>query len=90
MGEGGGIEVDGHGTGIMTESSWINRNRNPDWSKAEVEQVLGKERLCHGTCVGAGIGLCLLCCGGQRGGRVAVAAAAWRWQRPTKRLLCCW
>ncbi|KJZ36997.1 agmatine/peptidylarginine deiminase [Pseudomonas fluorescens] len=44
VGEGGGIEVDGHGTGIMTESSWINSNRNPDWSKAEVEQEL-KERL---------------------------------------------
>ena len=44
VGEGGGIEVDGHGTGIMTESSWINRNRNPDWSKAEVEQEL-KDRL---------------------------------------------
>jgi len=37
VGEGGGIEVDGHGTGIMTESSWINSNRNPDWSKADVE-----------------------------------------------------
>lgn len=44
VGEGGGIEVDGHGTGIMTESSWINRNRNPDWSKAEVEEEL-KARL---------------------------------------------
>ncbi|MFL1529016.1 agmatine/peptidylarginine deiminase [Pseudomonas sp. O230] len=44
VGEGGGIEVDGHGTGIMTESSWINHNRNPDWSKAEVEQEL-KDRL---------------------------------------------
>ena len=44
VGEGGGIEVDGHGTGIMTESSWINSNRNPDWSKAEVEQEL-KARL---------------------------------------------
>lgn len=44
VGEGGGIEVDGHGTGIMTESSWINRNRNPDWTKAEVEQEL-KDRL---------------------------------------------
>lgn len=40
VGEGGGIEVDGHGTGIMTESSWINANRNPDWSKAEVEEEL--------------------------------------------------
>jgi agmatine deiminase len=44
VGEGGGIEVDGRGTGIMTESSWINRNRNPDWSKAEVEEEL-KARL---------------------------------------------
>lgn len=40
VGEGGAIEVDGHGTGIMTESSWINSNRNPDWSKAEVEEEL--------------------------------------------------
>ncbi|MBK5418128.1 agmatine deiminase family protein [Pseudomonas sp. TH31] len=44
VGEGGAIEVDGHGTGIMTESSWINSNRNPEWSKAEVEQAL-KDRL---------------------------------------------
>lgn len=44
VGEGGGIEVDGHGTGIMTESSWINANRNPEWSKAEVEEEL-KARL---------------------------------------------
>lgn len=44
VGEGGGIEVDGHGTGIMTESSWINSNRNPDWSKADVEHEL-KQRL---------------------------------------------
>ncbi|MDH0646589.1 agmatine deiminase family protein [Pseudomonas sp. GD03858] len=44
VGEGGGIEVDGHGTGIMTESSWINDNRNPGWSKAQVEAEL-KERL---------------------------------------------
>jgi agmatine deiminase len=40
IGEGGGIEVDGRGTGIMTESSWINSNRNPGWSKAEVEEEL--------------------------------------------------
>ncbi|PRA15893.1 MULTISPECIES: agmatine deiminase family protein [Pseudomonas] len=44
VGEGGAIEVDGLGTGIMTESSWINANRNPGWSKAEVEAEL-KERL---------------------------------------------
>ncbi|MDT3250368.1 agmatine deiminase family protein [Serratia sp. root2] len=39
-GEGGGIEVDGHGTGIMTESSWFNGNRNPGWSRDRVEQEL--------------------------------------------------
>lgn len=39
-GEGGGIEVDGHGTGIMTESSWVNANRNPGWSRERVEQEL--------------------------------------------------
>ncbi len=44
VGEGGAIEVDGHGTGIMTESSWVNANRNNGWSKAEVEAEL-KERL---------------------------------------------
>ena len=44
VGEGGAIEVDGHGTGIMTESSWINTNRNPGWSKADVEAEL-KARL---------------------------------------------
>lgn len=44
VGEGGAIEVDGLGTAIMTESSWINRNRNPDWSKAEIEAEL-KQRL---------------------------------------------
>ena len=32
VGEGGAIEVDGHGTGIMTESCWVNGNRNPGWS----------------------------------------------------------
>lgn len=40
VGEGGGIEVDGHGTGIMTESCWVNANRNPDWTRAEVEEEL--------------------------------------------------
>ncbi|MFJ2318878.1 agmatine/peptidylarginine deiminase [Pseudomonas sp. NPDC087817] len=44
VGEGGGIEVDGHGTAIMTESCWVNENRNPGWSKADVEAEL-KERL---------------------------------------------
>ncbi|MCY1390216.1 Agmatine deiminase [compost metagenome] len=40
VGEGGGIEVDGHGTAIITQSCWINSNRNPDWSKADVEAEL--------------------------------------------------
>ncbi|MBU3895649.1 agmatine deiminase family protein [Serratia rubidaea] len=40
VGEGGGIEVDGDGTGIMTESSWVNENRNPGWSRDQVEQEL--------------------------------------------------
>ncbi|WP_163367876.1 agmatine deiminase family protein, partial [Klebsiella aerogenes] len=38
VGEGGGIEVDGRGTGIMTESSWVNANRNPGWNRDRVEQ----------------------------------------------------
>lgn len=40
VGEGGGIEVDGQGTAILTESCWINANRNPDWTRAEVEAEL--------------------------------------------------
>lgn len=44
VGEGGGIEVDGQGTAIMTQSCWLNRNRNRDWSLAEIEQEL-KPRL---------------------------------------------
>ncbi|PAV47610.1 agmatine deiminase [Pseudomonas sp. HAR-UPW-AIA-41] len=39
-GEGGGIEVDGHGTAIMTESCWVNSNRNPGMSKAQMEAEL--------------------------------------------------
>lgn len=39
-GEGGGIEVDGHGTAIMTESCWVNSNRNPGMSKAQIEAEL--------------------------------------------------
>lgn len=38
--EGGGIEVDGHGTAIITESCVLNDNRNPNISKAECEQEL--------------------------------------------------
>ncbi len=40
VGEGGGIEQDGHGTLLAHESSWINRNRNPGLSKTEVSQRL--------------------------------------------------
>ena len=38
--EGGSIEVDGHGTALLTESAVLNRNRNPGLSKAEVEAEL--------------------------------------------------
>ncbi|WP_067829599.1 agmatine deiminase family protein [Nocardia inohanensis] len=41
--EGGGIEVDGQGTAIITESCVLNSNRNPGWKKPEVEAEL--ERL---------------------------------------------
>lgn len=38
--EGGGLEVDGDGTLLATESSLINPNRNPGMNKAEVEDRL--------------------------------------------------
>jgi len=38
--EGGGITVDGEGTLITTETCFLNRNRNPGWSKGEVEAEL--------------------------------------------------
>ncbi len=38
--EGGGIEVDGRGTAIMTESCVLNQNRNPGLSKADCETEL--------------------------------------------------
>ena len=40
VGEGGGIEVDGHGTAIVTESCFINANRNPNTGKEECESIL--------------------------------------------------
>ncbi|MFF0636514.1 agmatine/peptidylarginine deiminase [Nocardia sp. NPDC004151] len=47
--EGGGIEVDGEGTAIITESCVLNDNRNPGWSKPEVESelkyLLGLEKI---------------------------------------------
>ena len=38
--EGGGIEVDGEGTAICTESCILNPNRNPNRTKADVEHEL--------------------------------------------------
>ncbi len=47
--EGGGFEIDGHGTAIMTESCILNDNRNPNKSKNEVEyelkQLLGLDKI---------------------------------------------
>jgi agmatine deiminase len=38
--EGGGIEVDGEGTAIITESCVLNNNRNRGWKKRDVEEEL--------------------------------------------------
>lgn len=38
--EGGALEVDGEGTAIITESCVLNSNRNPGWSKRDVEEEL--------------------------------------------------
>ena len=47
--EGGGIEVDGQGTAIITESCVLNPNRNPGLSKAsceaELKRLLGIEKV---------------------------------------------
>ncbi|MHC8865687.1 agmatine deiminase family protein [Arenicellales bacterium IMCC57338] len=40
--EGGGITVDGQGTLITTETCFLNPNRNPGWSKSEVERELSR------------------------------------------------
>lgn len=42
VGEGGGIEVDGHGTAIITESCFVNKNRNPKLDRADCEKELKK------------------------------------------------
>ena len=47
--EGGGIEVDGHGTAIITESCVLNDNRNPEVGKSqcerELKRLLGLEKI---------------------------------------------
>ncbi len=43
VGEGGGIEVDGHGTAIITESCYVNANRNPDFPRADLEAELKQQ-----------------------------------------------
>jgi agmatine deiminase len=47
--EGGCIELDGHGTAIITESCVLNDNRNPGISKAQFEDqlmpLLGLEKI---------------------------------------------
>ncbi|WP_405498623.1 agmatine/peptidylarginine deiminase [Nocardia sp. NBC_00511] len=40
--EGGGIEVDGAGTAIITESCVLNDNRNPGWLREDVEAELAR------------------------------------------------
>ena len=39
-GEGGGIEYDGDGTLLLAESCWVNENRNPGISRADIERHL--------------------------------------------------
>jgi len=39
-GEAGGVEQDGHGLLMAHESSWVNPNRNPGWSRDEIESQL--------------------------------------------------
>lgn len=47
--EGGGIESDGHGTLLVTSECLLNPNRNPQYTKADIEQRLktwlGMERI---------------------------------------------
>ena len=49
VGEGGGLEVDGHGTVMAAESSWVNPNRNPGRSREDIEaallSLLGADRM---------------------------------------------
>ncbi|MEM6741609.1 MAG: agmatine deiminase family protein [Pseudomonadota bacterium] len=49
VGEGGGVEQDGHGLLMAHESSWVNKNRNPGLARGEIEARLlrayGAERM---------------------------------------------
>ena len=49
VGEGGGIEVDGLGTVLASESCWVNDNRNPGMDRARVEaailEMVGADRM---------------------------------------------
>lgn len=49
VGEGGGIEVDGAGTVMAAESSWVNENRNPGMTRDEIERrildMVGGDRM---------------------------------------------
>lgn len=40
VGEGGGLEVDGRGTVLAARSSWVNANRNPGLTEAQVGRRL--------------------------------------------------
>ncbi|MGW6709549.1 agmatine deiminase family protein [Streptomyces sp. NPDC054956] len=40
VGEGGGVEYDGDGTLMATESCWVNSNRNPGKTKSQIEAEL--------------------------------------------------
>ncbi|MEM9877815.1 MAG: agmatine deiminase family protein [Pseudomonadota bacterium] len=40
IGEGGAVEQDGYGTLLAHASSWVNDNRNPGLSRAQIEQQL--------------------------------------------------
>ncbi len=40
VGEGGGIEIDGHGTLLASESCWVNDNRNPGLTRDEIQRRL--------------------------------------------------
>jgi len=42
-GEGGGIEFDGEGTLMLTDSCWVNENRNPGLSRDEIEAELKRQ-----------------------------------------------